>query len=181
MRIIAGTLGGRAISPQMKKWPTRPTTDRTRESLFNILDNIIIWNECKGLDLFGGTGLISFEMISRGVPAVDYVENYPDAVAFVRKTAREIKVEEQINVIQQDVFTFLTLSKSKYDLIYADPPYQMYRSRELPDLIMENELLAENGILVIEHDASIRYQDHPAFSEMRTYGQTYLSFFENRP
>ena len=179
MRIIAGRLGGRTIYPPLKKWPTRPTTDRTREALFNILDNEVIWENAKVLDLFGGTGLISFEMISRGVEAVDYVEKYPAAISFVKQAAKDLDVEDQINIIQSDVFKFLERIDRQYSLIFADPPYQMFGVRDLPDRIFSNDLLIEGGILIIEHDASVNYRENLHFRDQRSYGQTYLSFFKS--
>lgn len=178
MRIITGKLKGRVIHPPVKKWPTRPTTDRMRESLFNILENRVLWEEVDGLDLFGGTGMISFEMISRGVHTVHYVDEYGPAVNFVRQTAKTLNVSENIKVFQRDVFHFLKETEDQYDIIFADPPYQLYGSRDLPDLILDNGLLADNGLLIIEHDKSVVYEEAPSFVESREYGQSLLSFFK---
>lgn len=177
MRIIAGKLGGRVVNPPIKRWPTRPTTDRTREALFNILDNRVIWSEVSGLELFGGTGLISLEMISRGAANVDYVEQYAPAVKFVQKTAEVFDVANRMRICQRDVFRFIDRCNEKYDLIFADPPYQMFRSRELPKLILSNELLNSEGLLIIEHDSSVLYDKSEGFVEKRQYGQSLLSFF----
>lgn len=178
MRIISGELGGRRFTPPITKWPTRPTTDIAKEGLFNILQNRLDFGEISMLDLFGGTGNICFEVISRGSESVTYVEKYPAAIQYVKKMAKEFRIESYLNIIRSDVFKYLKNPVTNtFDLIFADPPYDLNRLSELPDLILSNGHLNDGGLLIIEHDSSNNFTDHNKFIEKRKYGETIFSFF----
>ena len=178
MRIIGGKFKGRRFTPPAKKWPTRPTTDFSKEGLFNILNNTWDFEEMKVLDLFGGTGNHSYEFISRGCKDVTYVDKFGGCVAFVKKTAELLKIENEINIIRGDVFKFIDKSSSKFDYIFAGPPYPLPTIDEIPDLIFKNELLAEDGWFVMETNSNHDFKDHPQFFDERHYGGTIFWFFK---
>jgi 16S rRNA (guanine966-N2)-methyltransferase len=177
MRIIGGTMKGRRFHPPADHWPTRPTTDYAKEGLFNILTNKIDYEDTKALDLFGGTGSHSYEMISRGCTAITYVDKFADAVRFVRKTTEELKLEEHIRIIQMDVFKFIASTPEKYDYIFAGPPYGLAGLETIPDLIFEKELLSPGGMFVMEHNPHHRFLQHAKIMDVRNYGKTIFSFF----
>jgi len=179
MRIISGKFGGRRFTPPAKNWPTRPTTDIAKEGLFNILQNYLDFEDIRVLDLFGGTGNHSYEFISRGCPDVTYVDKHGPAVAFVKKTAKELGIEDQLTVMRADVFKFMTLGTGDYDYIFAGPPYPLPNIDEIPDLIFSHQLLRPGGIHVLEHNQHYDFANHPHFHRVRNYGKTYFSFFEN--
>lgn len=131
MRIISGTHGGRRINPPAKMPFTRPTTDVAKEGLFNILKNNLAFEELKVLDLFGGTGCISYELSSRGAPDITIVEKDPQMAEFIRKTASELKLEN-FNVVKSDVFKFMEACSEQFDFIFAGPPYALTSIDELP-------------------------------------------------
>lgn len=180
MRIISGKFKGRRFSPPADNWPTRPTTDFAKEGLFNILNNNIDFEETKVLDLFGGTGNHSYEFVSRGCVDVTYVDKFPGCLAFARKMAAELKVEDNIKIVQMDVFKYIEFCKEKYDYIFAGPPYGMPALDTIPDKIFEHNLLAPKGWFVLEHNPNHSFDKHPNFMEMRMYGKTYFSFFEHK-
>ena len=177
MRIIGGFLKGRRFYPPADNWPTRPTTDYAKEGLFNILNNRIDFSEIKVLDLFGGTGNHSFELISRGCTDITYVDKFPPCVQFVTKTAREWKIEDAIHIHKSDVFKFIEWTTEKYDFIFAGPPYGLPNLETIPDLIFKNELLKEEGLFILEHNPHHAFPKHPHFEEARHYGKTIFSFF----
>jgi len=178
MRIIGGKFGSRRFNPPANNWPTRPTTDYAKEALYNILQHKIDFEETKMLDLFGGTGNHCYEFLSRGSKDVTYVDNFGKCIAFVKKTAQELKVEDSLTVVKSDVFRFIKNSKTQYDFIFADPPYHLKTLNQLPDLILENDLLSSKGILVVEHDQQNSFEDHIRQQETRKYGGCMFSFFE---
>ena len=181
MRIIGGKFKGRRFNPPAKNWPTRPTTDYSKEGLFNVIQNTWDISSLKVLDLFGGTGNHSYEFISRGCQDVTYVDKFGGCLAFVKKTAAELQIEDQINIVRADVFKFIQHSGSlQYDYIFAGPPYALPRIDEIPDLIFKNKLLAGDGWFVMEHNPNHEYKDHPNYLEERHYGQTIFSFFGNK-
>lgn len=179
MRIIRGSHQRRQIvAPD--NLPTRPTTDMAKESLFNILENQIDLEETTALDLFAGTGNISYELVSRGCPHVTAVDENQNCVRFIRETANKLNMNE-LSVVKSDVFRFLPMHKAKYDLIFADPPYDCKHYELLVDLIFQNELLKEDGIFVLEHDRTIDFSEHPHCYDHRKYGKVNFTFFSAVP
>lgn len=161
-----------------KKLPVRPTTDMAKEGLFNILNNRFYFDELKVLDLFAGTGNISFEFASRGVQGITAVDSYPGCVHYISKISSEL--DFPITTIKSDVFKFLEQTTEKFDVIFADPPYNFDLSQflKIPDLVFEQDALEEDGLLVVEHSDQTDLSEHPHFSEQRKYGGSIFSFFE---
>ncbi len=176
MRIISGKHKGRHFHPPRNN-PARPTTDIAKEGLFNILNNNLDLEDLKFLDLFGGTGSISYEMGSRGCPDITTVEIYAPNVKFIRETAEELGLP--IRVYREDVFNFIDHAPEKYDLIFAGPPYPLKRLGQLPDLIFENQLLTLGGWFVLEHSPEHNFDADPRCRARRNYGQTNFSIFIN--
>ncbi len=177
MRIIGGKFKGRRFHPPAKNWPTRPTTDYAKEGLFNILTNQFDFSELRVLDLFGGTGSHSYEFISRGCTDVTYVDKFPGCVAFVKRTAQTLAIEEHIQIVRSDVFRFIRSKPAPFDYIFAGPPYPLPNIPEIPDRIIENGLLREGAWLVLEHNPNHDFQKHPHFMQVRNYGKTIFSVF----
>jgi 16S rRNA (guanine966-N2)-methyltransferase len=177
MRIISGLHKGRKILPP-KGLPVRPTTDLCKESLFNILQNYFHFPELKVLDLFAGTGNISYEFASRGVIEVTAVEQDLKCVNYIKQVT--LQLDLPLQVIKTDVFSFLEKNKTKYDVIFADPPYDMPLESFLKiiNFVFINDMLNIDGLLVIEHSKYTKLSDHPNLSEERQYGSSVFSFFE---
>lgn len=178
MRIIGGEFRGRRFNPPAKKWPTRPTTDFAKEGLFNILQNRIDFEETKMLDLFGGTGNHCYEFISRGCQDATYVDKFGGCVAFVKKTAVTLKIEGRITIVKSDVFRFIRTVQSKYDYIFAGPPYPLPILDSIPDEVFKYNLLNEGGLFVLEHNPNHDFKKHERYIEERNYGTTIFSFFK---
>ncbi len=159
-----------------KSFKARPTTDFAKESLFNILTNLVDFEEIKCLDLFAGTGSISYELISRGCNDLTMIELNFQHLTFIKSVLKELN--EKAKVYRADVFKFLEGEKTKYDLIFADPPYDHPRFREVPELIIKRGLIAEGGLMVIEHSKIYDFSGLPGFYEMRKYGSVHFSFFK---
>ncbi|MBA2612615.1 MAG: RsmD family RNA methyltransferase [Bacteroidetes bacterium] len=176
MRIINGTHKGRVVKVP-KDLPVRPTTDFAKEGLFNILNNKINYEETKVLDLFSGTGHISLEFASRGSRSILSVDKHFKCVGFLKATSKELKFE--IDTIKSDVFDFLKKCNQKFDLIFADPPYEMENIPTIHQLVFDKQLLNENGILIIEHGPRTNLETLPGFVQKRSYGNVNFSFFEN--
>lgn len=177
MRIISGSHRGRQIFPD-KNFTARPTTDFAKENLFNVLSNYVDIENAVTLDLFSGTGSISYEFASRGAREIIAVEQNFKHYAFIKRMAQELKFTH-LKVYKTDAFIACKkLQGRKFDVIFADPPYQLDRLPELPEAIFGNDLLAPAGIAVIEHPASISFAAHPRFKEHRSYGSVNFSFFE---
>ena len=179
MRIIGGELGGRRVNPPAKMPHTRPTTDIAKEGLFNILENNLDLSSLKTLDLFGGTGSISYELASRGVRDLTVVEKDPVMFAFIQKNATELKLENY-KVIRMDVFRYIDQCTSAFDFIFAGPPYALPNIDDLPRLIVSQQLLKENGWFVLEHTPRNNYKDFPLYVTERHYGTTIFSIFVNK-
>ena len=177
MRIISGQFKGRRISPP-KKLPVRPTTDMSKEALFNILNNHFNFTELRILDLFAGTGNISYEFASRGSEPIISVDADFGCVSFIKKTATEF--DFNLTAIKSDVFTFLEKNKGEYDIIFADPPYGISQAEfeKVVTLVFEKQLLAEEGMLIIEHSKHTKLNHLEHFSFERNYGGSIFSFFE---
>ena len=177
MRIIGGSLKGHVFKPSMKSWPTRPTTDIAKEGLFNILMNRIDFEETKMLDLFGGTGNHSWEFLSRGCLDVTYVDKFRGAVDFVKNQSDQFGFQNNITIIRQDVKRFIKSTDVKFDYIFAGPPYGLPWLDEIPGLIFDHHILEKEGLFVLEHNPTHRFDFHPRFIEQRNYGQTIFAFF----
>ena len=177
MRIISGKYGGRRINPPSKMPYTRPTTDIAREGLFNILQNNLVIEELKTLDLFGGTGCISYEVASRGATDLTIVEKDTIMLEFIKKNIAMLGITGT-NILKMDVFGFLQTASEEYDFIFAGPPYALGTIDELPKIIVSKKLIAEQGLFVLEHTPRNNYEAYPGFSFARNYGTTVFSFFE---
>jgi len=175
MRIIGGSLKGLRLNPP-KNLPVRPTTDLAKEALFNILLNQIEFEGIKVLDLFSGTGNISLEFASRGASEVISVDRSIHCVNYLKDTSRQHKLT-QIKTYREDVFKYLNVETEQYDLIFADPPYDLNRIPDLPKVIFEKNLLKPDGLLIVEHQSLQNLSNHPAFVEQRKYGHSSFSFF----
>jgi len=178
MRIISGIHGGRKINPPAKMPHTRPTTDIAKEGLFNILQNNLDIDTLKVLDLFGGTGCISYELASRGAPEITIVEKDDKMYDFIKKTATELGFEN-FNVVRSDVFRFMDTTNQQYDLIFAGPPYALTTIDELPKKVFEKGLLKPGGWFVLEHTPRNDYKKSEHYKTERNYGSTIFSIFIN--
>src|SRR5690554_1028004 len=176
MRIIGGKFRSRRIQVPTKL-KARPTTDFAREGLFNILNNIVDWEDSIALDLFSGTGSIALEMVSRGSPKVVSVESENLHWRFICKTKEELNATE-LFPLKADVFKFISSCREQFDLIFADPPYDMKNIDTIPSLIIENKLLKPNGLLILEHSRKLNFSLSPFFVKERVYGNVHYSFFE---
>jgi 16S rRNA (guanine966-N2)-methyltransferase len=175
MRIISGKYKGKSIvAPKGIK--ARPTTDFAKESLFNILTNKIELNGIHVLDLFCGTGNISFEFASRGAASVTSVDQSLATYQFVNTFAKSLNLP--VKGVKNDVFKYLKQTNEKFDVIFCDPPYEMPGVDTLPTLIFEKCMLHPNGLLIVEHSKEIDFTNHPHFSEQREYGRVNFSFFQ---
>lgn len=177
MRIISGIYGGRRFDAP-RNLQARPTTDIAKESLFNILQNRIDFEETTALDLFAGTGSISFELISRGANKVISVELGHQQQQFILKVVGELKLGHQLQLIRGDVFKYLKSVSQQFDLIFADPPYALPELPTLPEIILESNILKQDGMFILEHGKDYDFSNHPRFVEMRKYGAVHFSFFE---
>ena len=177
MRIISGIHKGRRIIAQ-KKLPVRPTTDRSKEAIFNILQNQYYWENSSVLDLFSGTGSISYEFGSRGVKNIIAVDQNKMCVEFIRKTAVSLKLP--IRVIQMDVIKYLSSVKKSFDLIFADPPYNIETEQytQIVKTVFTNQLLNNQGVLIIEHSERQDLEKNFGFVQSRKYGSNVFSFFK---
>ena len=177
MRIISGKNKGiRLTAP--KKLPVRPTTDMAKEALFNILNNSYYFDEISIIDLFSGTGNISYEFASRGTSKITAVDGHFACIKFIDETSNKFKFN--INSIKSDVYKFLEKTNNKADIIFADPPYDFEKVKfeKIIDLVFSREVLLNNGVLIVEHSKHTDLSDHSAFSYSKKYGGNMFSFFE---
>lgn len=177
MRIVSGTHRGRVVHPP-KNLPVRPTTDFAKESIFNILNNYFELDGLKILDLFCGTGNMSYEFASRECSDIIAVDSNFSCCEFVKKTAAAFQMP-QIKVMKTDVFTFLKKTASTFHIIFADPPYDMEKMETIPELVFEKKLLKPEGWLIVEHGPQTNLSALPHFKEKRTYGHVNFSIFVN--
>lgn len=175
MRIISGRYRGKRISPPAG-FKARPTTDYARESLFNILTNRVDFDTLEVLDLFSGTGSIGYEFASRGAIAVHLVERDYHTIGFIRKMVNEMKLEN-IKAMHLDVRAYLKACSYSYDIVFADPPYDLKWLGEIPDMVIGAGILKETGFFILEHPKSYSFANHNHFFEHRDYGSVNFSFF----
>ncbi len=177
MRIISGKYKGKRLMAP-KNLPVRPTADMTKEALFNILNNLYYFDNLKVLDLFSGTGNIAYEFASRGAGPIIAVDMHYACTKYIAKTSKELELP--IESIKSDCFKYLERSPNKFDVIFADPPYDMpiEKFESIPEIVFRNQLLTEKGILIIEHAKHTELSHLPHFLYDRKYGGSVFSFFE---
>ena len=176
MRIISGKFKGRAINPP-RNLRARPTTDFAKENLFNVLGNMIDFEDIEVLDLFAGTGSISYEFASRGAASVTSVEINAVHYNFIRSTAKTFGFDN-LHPVKANVFLYLKSCAKKFDVIFSDAPYDLEGSEQVIDLVFERELLREDGILIFEHSKGKDFSSHPNFHSPRSYGSVQFSIFK---
>lgn len=176
MRIVGGKYRGRTIVPP-KNLRARPTTDFAKENLFNILNNLIDFEEVDVLDLFAGTGSISYEFASRGAKSITSVEINAVHHNYIKETAVKFGFDN-IFPVKANAFLYLKSTPKKYDVIFSDAPYDLKDSESVIELVFDNDLLNDGGLLVFEHSKGIDFSSHPNFAQLRSYGSVQFSFFE---
>lgn len=176
MRIISGTLKGRTILVP-KNFKGRPTTDFGREGLFNVLQNLVDFQQIHVLELFAGTGAFSVECFSRGAEYIKAVEKHPLHARFIRDNFRSFDMQHT-DVVLADVIRFLGQESQQYDLIFADPPYDLPSLELLPTMVLARNLLKADGIFVLEHGKRNNFEQEPGFLQQRQYSNVHFSFFE---
>ena len=177
MRIIRGKYGRRRFDVPTNI-TARPTTDFARENIFNVLENRVDFEEGPvALDLFAGTGAVSFEFLSRGCSAVTAVEKAATQYSFIKKVARELG-DDNLTVIKGDALRFASACKQKFDIIFADPPYNLPDFGKIPELILNSEMLKPTTLVIIEHSKNYDFSHLPHFSEHRAYGSVNFSIFD---
>lgn len=179
MRIISGFLKGKAIIPPAS-YKARPTTDFAREALFDILSNEYDFDDLKVLDLFGGTGAISYEFVSRGAGHVWCVEMAPANASFISSTAKQLGIAGKLTVVRHNVFDFIPLCTERFDLVFADPPYALEGLESLPDLVLNSGILHPERYFILEHGSEHSFKEHPLFVKEKCYGRVHFSFFETK-
>lgn len=180
MRIIGGTYRGKHLHPP-KLAPTRPTTDFAKEALYNILANNWELDEVSFLDLFSGTGGHSLEFASRGCKDICSVDLHKPCIDFLNETAAEINASEYVHTYLMDVFRYISTCNRQFDLIFAGPPYALDTLDTIPDEVINNKLLTDEGWLILEHNPNHDFTAHPNFFHVRNYGGTWFSFFRYEP
>lgn len=177
MRIISGYYKGRRLDLP-KNLKLRPTTDMAKESLFNVVNNLLDFDDINALDLFSGTGSISYELVSRGAKSVLAVESNGQHTRFIESVIRKLEMEN-MRILRMDVFQFFKTNKRAFDLVFADPPYDTPELDSLPELVFSNKLLEVDGVFILEHSRNHSFEDHPNFFNHRKYGNVNFSFFKN--
>ena len=176
MRIIGGRLKGRVINPPAG-YKARPTTDFAREGLFNVLDNEYEFEDLKVLDLFGGTGAISFEFASRDAGRVWSVEMARENASFIKREASRLGLGN-VTMVRDNVFDFLTVCREKFDIVFADPPYALEGLESIPDQVFARDILHPGAYFILEHGGTHSFADHPRFKKEKVYGKVHFTFFE---
>ena len=175
MRIISGKYGRRRFDVP-KNITARPTTDFARENLFNVLENLDGFEDKSACDLFAGTGAVSFEFLSRGCNYVTAVEKAPVQAAFIKKVAETLG-DTNLHLVRTDVFKFIGEDIRSYDYIFADPPYDHPRFEEIPELILNSNLVKQGSVVIIEHSKNRDFSSLPGFNQRRAYGSVNFSIF----
>jgi 16S rRNA (guanine(966)-N(2))-methyltransferase RsmD len=176
MRIIGGALKGKTILPPAG-YKARPTTDFAREALFNILDNEYEFEDLKVLDLFGGTGAVSFEFGSRGVGRVWCVEMARENASFIKREAQRLGLDN-VTMVRDNVFDFLTVCHEKFDIVFADPPYALEGLETIPDKVFAADILHPDCYFILEHGGEHSFREHPHFFKEKEYGRVHFTFFK---
>lgn len=176
MRIIGGKLKGKTICPPAG-YKARPTTDFAKEGLFNMLNNEYEIEGLQVLDLFGGTGSISYEFASRGVRMVYCVEMLPANASFIKSQASKFSLDN-VTVVRHNVFDFLEICREKFDIVFADPPYALEGLDTLPDRVLSKGIVHPGGYFILEHPQEYEFSSHPFFLKEKKYGNVHFSFFE---
>ena len=178
MRIIGGSHSGLRLTPP-KGLPVRPTTDLAKEALFNILQHKIDFEGLHALDLFAGTGNITFELASRGASTVKSVDIHFKCVQYIKTTADKLQLPG-VTAVKADVLRFVAGCTDAYDLIFIDPPYDLPQLPQLPAQLLERNALRKGGILILEHPSTRQIPSHPALVETRKYGYSSFSFYSHQ-
>lgn len=179
MRIIRGEYGRRRFDVPTNI-TARPTTDFARENIFNVIENRLNLDGIRALDLFGGTGAVTFELLSRGAAHVTCVEKATTQARFIAKVAKELDCQERLTLIRGDVFKWLRNATDKiepFDFIFADPPYDMPDFEKVAPAVLQSGLLAPHGLFILEHSAKRSYTTLPQFTEHRAYGSVNFTLF----
>ena len=177
MRIVGGELRGRRFDPP-ESFEARPTTDFAKENIFNVLCNIIDFEDVKVLDLFSGSGSISYEFASRGCKDITCVEKNRLHHRFIVKTAEHFGISDVMRILNGDALKFIASTNEKYDIVFADPPYAMKEVDDLPDLVMSRGIVREGGVFILEHSVAGRFNKHENFWQTRAYGKVNFTFFK---
>ncbi len=175
MRIIRGKYGRRRFDVPTNI-SARPTTDFARENIFNILENMVDFDDLDALDLFAGTGAISFEFLSRGCRSVTAIEKAATQYNFIRKVAQQLNCKN-LQLVRGDALKYIETTLAKYDLIFADPPYDLPDFEKIPELILGSQMLKPGTIIVVEHSKKHDFSHLPGFSDHRAYGSVNFSIF----
>lgn len=176
MRIVGGKYKGRAIVPP-RNLRARPTTDFAKENLFNVLVNTVDFDECDVLDLFSGTGSMSYEFASRGARSVTSVEINAVHHSFIKQTAQKLGIDN-LYPVKANVFLYLKSTPKQYDIIFSDAPYDLEGAEDVVKIVFERDLLREGGVFIFEHSRDKDFSAHPRFVKRRDYGSVQFSFFE---
>ncbi len=177
MRIVSGAYKGRTI-PVRKNFPSRPTTDFAKENIFNVISNYFDFEDLEVLDLFSGTGSISYEFASRGCKSIFAVEKDFQSIRFIKSVVTDLKYEN-IKVIKGDAFKYVEhIGEEKYDIVFADPPYDLENLALLPKLVLTRKIVKKEGWFILEHGKNYQFNDIEYFSETRKYGSVHFSIFK---
>jgi 16S rRNA (guanine(966)-N(2))-methyltransferase RsmD len=175
MRIVSGKYKSRRFEVP-KSFKVRPTTDFAKENLFNVIGNLLDLEGAKALDLFAGTGSISFELLSRGCKEVVCVEKESAHYAFIKKVKADLKADNLI-AIRRDAFQYIESIRQTFDFIFADPPYALKELARIPEIVLSRGLIKEKGIFVMEHSKEYDFSSLSGFLQKRTYGSVNFSLF----
>lgn len=177
MRIITGKLKGRKI-PIPKTDLLRPTSDRAKEGIFSVLSARVYLDKFRVLDLFAGSGNLGFEAISRGAASCLFVDQEVQHIRHIEKLAENFEIDHQVQTITADVETFLEQDRGRFDLIFADPPYDYFMMKEMVEKIVDEKWLLEDGWFILEHDKYINFEDHEHCVYSKAYGRTIATIFK---